>query len=144
MRELPLPHIQCIKMISKILALILLLCGVLTTALPNAACTNPLVRKEWCATLFLLIFLLIRSRRTLDKSVQTEYLKAVVCLTKKAAITPSSVAPGAKNRIDDFVATHIIQFMNIHFVVSASYSHHTSVRVDKIRDNFFHGIDTIS
>jgi len=33
----------------------------------------------------------------------------------KPALTPASVAPGAKSRFDDFVATHINQTLAIHY-----------------------------
>lgn len=37
------------------------------------------------------------------------------CLQSKPAKTPASVAPGAKTRYDDFVATHINQTLTIHY-----------------------------
>lgn len=60
---------------------------------------NTAVRKEWSA---------------LSTSERTDYINAVKCLAKKPAKTPASIAAGAKNRYDDFVATHINQTMNIH------------------------------
>jgi tyrosinase len=38
----------------------------------------------------------------------------VNCLAKKPAKTPAGIAAGAKNRYDDFVATHINQTLFIH------------------------------
>ncbi|OMP88497.1 Tyrosinase [Diplodia seriata] len=47
-----------------------------------------------------------------------EYSNAVLCLQKKAAKTPSELAPGAKTRYDDWVATHINQTNYIHVTAS--------------------------
>ncbi|KAI8623979.1 hypothetical protein F5Y19DRAFT_342209 [Xylariaceae sp. FL1651] len=58
------------------------------------------VRREWGA---------------LSKCERTDYIKAVKCLQSRPANTPSSVAPGAKTRFDDFVATHINQTLAIHY-----------------------------
>ncbi|TVY46405.1 Tyrosinase-like protein [Lachnellula occidentalis] len=43
------------------------------------------------------------------------YSSAVLCLQSKTANTPSSHAPGAKTRYDDFVVTHIDQTPFIHY-----------------------------
>jgi len=50
----------------------------------------------------------------LSKQERKDYIAAVQCLSKKPSKTPSALAPGAKNRYDDFVATHINQTLNIH------------------------------
>lgn len=54
-------------------------------------------------------------RGSLSKSERLSYIKAVKCLQAKPPRTPSSVAPGVKNRFDDFVASHIIQTSTIHY-----------------------------
>lgn len=46
-----------------------------------------------------------------------EYIDSVLCLQRLPARTPSKLAPGAKTRFDDFVATHINQTMEIHYSV---------------------------
>ncbi|OAL45941.1 Di-copper centre-containing protein [Pyrenochaeta sp. DS3sAY3a] len=69
---------------------------------PNAkTCTlaNTAVRREWS---------------TLTPWEKTDYINAVKCLAKKPAKTPAGLAAGAKNRYDDFVATHINQTLAIH------------------------------
>jgi hypothetical protein len=48
---------------------------------------------------------------------KTDYINAVKCLAKKPAKTPAGLAAGAKNRYDDFVATHINQTLAIHGTV---------------------------
>ncbi|KAF2274321.1 Di-copper centre-containing protein [Westerdykella ornata] len=50
----------------------------------------------------------------LTPSERREYIAAVKCLASKPARTPAGLAAGAKNRYDDFVATHINQTMSIH------------------------------
>lgn len=60
---------------------------------------NTAVRKEWS---------------TLTPAEKTNYINAVQCLAKKPAKTPAGIAAGAKNRYDDFVATHINQTLFIH------------------------------
>ncbi|CAI6090424.1 hypothetical protein V2G26_006019 [Clonostachys chloroleuca] len=60
----------------------------------------------------------IRIRRewgTLSKKERKSYIDAVKCLQSKPARTPADVAPGAKTRFDDYVATHINQTLNIHY-----------------------------
>ncbi|KAI6836173.1 tyrosinase central domain-containing protein [Hortaea werneckii] len=56
------------------------------------------VRKEW---------------NTLSEGEKKEYIDAVLCLQSKPAIS-GAIAPGAKSRYDDFVATHINQTLTIH------------------------------
>lgn len=43
------------------------------------------------------------------------YINSVLCLQRLPARTPSGLAPGAKTRYDDFVATHINQTLQIHY-----------------------------
>jgi len=60
----------------------------------------------------------IRIRREWGSLSQTErksYISAVKCLQSKPARTPAEVAPGAKTRFDDYVATHINQTLAIHY-----------------------------
>jgi tyrosinase len=54
------------------------------------------------------------NRSKLSKQERKDYIAAVQCLYKKPSKTPSALAPGAKTRYDDFVATHINQTLNIH------------------------------
>lgn len=54
-------------------------------------------------------------RNTFTKKQKKAYVDAVKCIQSKPALTPSSVAPGAKTRFDDFVATHINQTLSIHY-----------------------------
>ena len=60
------------------------------------------VRKEWS---------------TLTDAEKTSYIDAVLCLMSKPSIS-GNLAPGAKSRYDDFVATHINRTMDIHATVS--------------------------
>lgn len=63
----------------------------------------------------------IRVRRewgSLSEAQRKDYIKAVQCLQEKPARTPSTVAPGAKTRFDDFVATHINQTLTIHYTAN--------------------------
>ena len=63
----------------------------------------------------------LRVRRewgTLSKKQRKNYIKAVKCLQSKPALTPSTVASGAKTRFDDFVVTHINQTMTIHYTAN--------------------------
>jgi len=50
----------------------------------------------------------------LSTSERKEYLQAVNCLAAKPARTDKSLAPGAKNRLDDFTYNHINQTNIIH------------------------------
>ncbi|KAJ8118157.1 hypothetical protein OPT61_g814 [Boeremia exigua] len=60
---------------------------------------NVAVRREWS---------------TLLRSEKLNYIDAVKCLHAKPALTPSSIAAGAKNRFDDFVVTHVLQTYSVH------------------------------
>jgi hypothetical protein len=60
-------------------------------------------------------------RSFLTRSEKKEYIAAVKCLASKPAKTPAGLAAGAKNRYDDFVATHINQTMAIHGTVLQAY-----------------------
>ena len=74
-------------------------------SLGGNACSlrNLRVRREW---------------GTLSKKQRKNYIKAVKCLQSKPALTPSTVASGAKTRFDDFVVTHINQTMTIHYTAN--------------------------
>ncbi|KAF3917085.1 Tyrosinase [Dactylellina cionopaga] len=67
---------------------------------PKSGCNlkNVKVRREWS---------------TLSSSEKKEYIRAVLCLQSKPAKS-GALAPGAKSRFDDFVATHINQTFVIH------------------------------
>ncbi|OCL13772.1 Di-copper centre-containing protein [Glonium stellatum] len=69
-----------------------------TAATTSSTCSNPPVRKEW---------------RQLSTYQKQSYINAVLCLTKKKAI--SGIA-GAVNRFDDHQAVHNAQTPNIHWV----------------------------
>lgn len=55
------------------------------------------------------------TRGVLSRQERLDYISAAKCLQSKPALTPSSAAPGAKTRFDDFVATHINQTLSIHY-----------------------------
>jgi hypothetical protein len=57
-------------------------------------------------------------RSALSSTEKGNYTSAVKCLASKPAKTPTGLAAGAKNRYDDFVATHINQTLSIHGTVS--------------------------
>ncbi|KAJ5648559.1 hypothetical protein N7490_004931 [Penicillium lividum] len=67
----------------------------------NNTCTleNLRVRRNW---------------RAFTSAEKKSYIKSVLCLTKARSITPTHVAPGARSRFDDFVATHISQAYHVH------------------------------
>ncbi|KAJ5290822.1 Di-copper centre-containing protein [Penicillium angulare] len=56
-----------------------------------------------------------RNWRSFSSVQKKKYINSVLCLQSKPARTPSHLAPGAKTRYDDFVATHINQTLGIHF-----------------------------
>ncbi|KAF2469140.1 Di-copper centre-containing protein [Lindgomyces ingoldianus] len=60
---------------------------------------NVAVRKEW---------------GSLSSQEKKNYIAAVQCISKKAPKTPAALAPGVKNRYDDFVAAHMNQTLSIH------------------------------
>lgn len=81
------------------------------------------------------------ARSTFSTQEKKDYISAVQCLYNKPSKTPSSLAPGAKNRYDDFVATHINQTLSIHGTVSSQVSATTQHSNSK-RAISFHGIAT--
>lgn len=94
---------------------------------PSTGCNTgkAYVRKEWsvhkkgndCSTPAHEII-----RSTLSADEKTAYIDAVLCLQSKPSIS-GDLAPGAKNRFDDFVATHINQTLTIHGTVSCTLIH---------------------
>ena len=70
-------------------------------ASPTCNPSNTYVRKEWLS---------------LTPKEKKAYIAAVKCLQSKPAIS-GALAPGAKSRFDDFVATHINQTLTIHGTV---------------------------
>lgn len=58
-----------------------------------------------------------RTRGDLSAEQRIEYTNAVLCLQSKPGNTPSELAPGAKTRYDDWVATHINSTFFIHDTV---------------------------
>jgi tyrosinase len=61
-----------------------------------------------------------RNWRVFSVGEKKIYIKAVICLQALPSRTPSYLAPGAKTRYDDFVATHINQTLFIHRMVALS------------------------
>lgn len=55
-----------------------------------------------------------RDWRAFSTTEKKAYLESVLCLQALPSRTPSTLAPGAKTRYDDFVATHINQTGFIH------------------------------
>ncbi|CAI6014185.1 unnamed protein product [Clonostachys chloroleuca] len=61
--------------------------------------SNASVRRDW---------------KYLSSNEKTDYINAVLCLTKKPSKADPAFAPGARTRYDDFVAVHINQTLSIH------------------------------
>lgn len=61
-----------------------------------------------------------RNWRSFSTPEKKAYIGSILCLQQKPARTPSHLAPGARTRYDDFVATHINQTLQIHYTVCAS------------------------
>lgn len=58
-----------------------------------------------------------RDWRAFSKTQKKDYINSVLCLQKLPSRTPAHLAPGARTRYDDFVATHINQTQIIHYTV---------------------------
>jgi hypothetical protein len=56
-------------------------------------------------------------RSMLTKPERRNYIDAIKCLHSKPALTPASVASGARSRFDDFVVTHVLQTYSVHATV---------------------------
>lgn len=61
-------------------------------------------------------------RSDLSPKERIAYIDAVLCFQAKPPITPSSFAPGARSRYDDFIVTHINQTFSIHGTVSSHWT----------------------
>ncbi|KAF2749693.1 Di-copper centre-containing protein [Sporormia fimetaria CBS 119925] len=68
----------------------------------NKVCKHSTVtkRKEW---------------RSLSQADRASYISAVQCLIGKKAQANKRKVPGARNRLDDFVASHLVEGDKIHF-----------------------------
>ncbi|KAJ5899598.1 hypothetical protein N7495_004342 [Penicillium taxi] len=66
----------------------------------NCTLENLHIRRDWSA---------------FSSDEKKAYIKSVLCLQEKPALTPSTLAPGVKSRYDDFVASHINQTLTVHF-----------------------------
>jgi hypothetical protein len=94
--------------------------------------------RTWTLPLKLKLTLL---RSLLLPSEKKQYINAVKCLASKPAKTPAGLAAGAKNRYDDFVATHINQTISIHGTV-CSLCYEMRKRLTKQRETSWPGTDT--
>ncbi|CAF3562928.1 unnamed protein product [Fusarium graminearum] len=83
----------------KTLCTAVLLAGV--ALVESKACKKPFIRREW---------------RSLSLSERDRYIKAQKCLMNKPSQSSPSDIPGARNRWDDFLGTHIINADDVHFV----------------------------
>ena len=96
----------------------------------NAKCNakNVIIRKEWYVSPWFSVLRPSaqnreerhRSAETIDRGSMTaqqrkDYVKAVKCIYNKPARSSTNDVPGARNRLDDFVAAHIQQSNKIHF-----------------------------
>ncbi|KAK9775098.1 hypothetical protein SCAR479_08074 [Seiridium cardinale] len=66
----------------------------------NSSCEQPLMRTEW---------------RRLSDDQKDSYIAAVQCMLQKPSVETPAV-PAAINRYEDFVATHVVDIWNAHFV----------------------------
>ncbi|KAL2284245.1 hypothetical protein FJTKL_08974 [Diaporthe vaccinii] len=78
---------------------ITLLNGVVAGEHSSCHPNNTITRKEW---------------GSLTSSERTSYIDAVLCMQSSPSHLNSTQVPGAKSRLDDFVATHINQTRAIH------------------------------
>ena len=51
----------------------------------------------------------------MSRAERLDYIRAVKCLHTRPPKTDSKLAPGCKNRYDDFVVAHIMNTYNVHF-----------------------------
>lgn len=58
------------------------------------------------------------ARSALSKPERKNYIDAVKCIHNKPALTPASIAAGARSRYDDFIVTHVQQTFWVHGTVS--------------------------
>ncbi|KAF1812874.1 Di-copper centre-containing protein [Eremomyces bilateralis CBS 781.70] len=80
-----------------------------------------MVRKEW---------------GTMSQSQRKKYTDAVKCLYNRPSQSDPVLVPGARNRLDDFVATHLTFSNNIHFngYVFAWHRHFTYLYDQELRN----------
>ncbi|KAL8951513.1 MAG: hypothetical protein Q9222_002516 [Ikaeria aurantiellina] len=52
---------------------------------------------------------------SLSKRERREYIQAVQCIRQKPARSSNTTVPGARTRYDDWLATHIINTLQVHF-----------------------------
>ncbi|KAE8350566.1 Di-copper centre-containing protein [Aspergillus coremiiformis] len=85
----------------RILRLIFLVAfGISLTAAASCTPEKALTRKEW---------------RELGSTERTDYIDAIWCLRHLPSTLPNEEFPGARDRLDDFVVTHINYTNMIHF-----------------------------
>lgn len=63
-----------------------------------------------------------RNWRAFSPRHKKDFINSVLCLQRLPSRTPADLAPGAKTRYDDFVATHINQTLEIHYTVCHPFS----------------------
>lgn len=56
-------------------------------------------------------------RGSLSRQARIDYTNAVKCLYRKPNLSSLLDVPGARNRYDDFVATHIMHTPKVHYSV---------------------------
>lgn len=76
-----------------------LLSGVLAATHSSCRSENTVTRKEW---------------GSLTLSERSSYIDAVLCMQSSPSQLDNTQVPGAKTRLDDFVATHVNQTRSIH------------------------------
>lgn len=79
-----------------------------------------IVRKEWYAPccdkwIRCAAVLTVVCRSALTPDERKKYLQALQCLQNSPNKTPSNIAPGARNRNDDFAAAHVFNMEKVHF-----------------------------
>lgn len=68
----------------------------------------------------------------MSEKERKEYTSAVNCLMKLPPKTDPALAPGVRNRFDDFVAQHINQTRSIHGTVSTGAQPSKRARVKQL------------
>lgn len=96
------------------------------TQAPKCSPRTAMVRKEWT---------------TLEPQEKRSLLDAVLCLQRLPSIS-GDLAPGARSRYDDFVATHVNQTTRIHGTVCRNPSYLGDSSLTKYRATSCRGIDT--
>lgn len=76
-----------------------------------------------------------RNWRAFTPRQKKDFISSVLCLQRLPARTLADLAPGAKTRYDDIVATHINQTLEFHYTVHTSRcSIPTCANVDCVRE----------